>query len=595
MPLAKILLIAAVPAGAALLFLCAAGSASGGPAAAAAGKSSPAEDAAARGRTLDAIRDEAKALNLVQGVLAWYTRTQGEESISSDSYKGHEQLFSAGTIGEVTRALDAIPVRQAVPEWVPDPDDDRRALQYLRVYLGLSAIGLQTAAFEDEQANAETTTTVTLPGNPKPVAYRDLQSQLSQEPSAERRAQIQAKVAEVYKTVLNPIIERKEKRTQELVRELGFGNYVGFSQQYRYVNLKDLVGRCDRFFHATDTMYRKLLTDEVRDALGMKVEEFRRSDIGRLARAPHLEKFLPKELMIPAFEEFLGGIGLGLKTAEGTPIVVDDAPNPKKEPRAACFNLRVPRDIRITVKPAGGLDDYHTFFHEGGHSLHFGSTTTKQWEFQQLGSSMTTEGWAEFFSHSWDDPAWLIRYRNFVKKWNADHAGANVPTMTDEDIRRTVRHRIFWNVYFLRRYGHAKLIYEPILHGGDPAIWQDVYKGQTADLQEVYRTVFQEAYGFPLTTQDALRFRTDVDDFFYAADYTRAYGFADMMQEAMRKKYGNDWYGNAEVGKWLREAFWRDGTKLSGEEVLKLAGYDSGIDFDVVRQRSERLLAWQGE
>ena len=62
------------------------------------------------------------------------------------------------------------------------------------------------------------------------------------------KAQIQAKAAEVYRNVLNPIIERKEKRTQELVRELGFGNYVDFSQRYRYVNLRDLVGRCDRFY-----------------------------------------------------------------------------------------------------------------------------------------------------------------------------------------------------------------------------------------------------------------------------------------------------------------------------------------------------------
>ena len=587
------LLVLAAPVGAVLLFAVAAGSLSGAPSA----SGTPQKAAPPAGGTpaaLDAIRDEAKALNLVQGVLGWYTRTQGEESIQEESYKGHERLFSGETIRVVTRALDAIPATKPVPPWVQDPDDERRALQYLRVSLGLSAIGLQTASFDDEQANAETTTTVTLPWEPKPVAYRDLQGLLSQEADAERRAQIQAKVAEVYKTVLNPIVERKEKRTQELVRELGFGNYIDFSQQYRYVNLKDLIARCDRFYKSTEGLYRKLLEAEAREGLGMKAEEVRRSDIGRLARAPHLEKFLPKELMIPAFQEFLGGIGLGLQTATSAPIVVDDAPHPKKEPRAACFPLRVPRDIRITVKPAGGMDDFSTFFHEGGHALHFGWTTTPQWEFQQLGSSMTTEGWAEFFSHSWDDPAWLMRYRTFVRKWNAEHQ-ASVPLMTDEDIHRTVQHRVFWNVYFLRRYGHAKLVYETILHGGDEGVRSSVYSGQTEDLQEVYRTLFQDAYGFPLSPQDALRFRTDVDDFFYAADYTRAYGFADMMQEAVRRKFGEDWYGNPEVGRWLREAFWREGTKLSGEEILQQAGYDNGLDFDVVRQRSERLLGWKGE
>ena len=543
-------------------------------------------------KRLEEVRDEAKALNLIQGVLSWYARTQGEESIIAETYKGHEKLFSNETVRFVGELLRR-PAGSVLPPWSADPDDRRRALQYLHTHLALSAVGLETAHFDDEQSNAETTTTVKIPWEEKPVAYRDLQGLLSREENAEKRAQIQAKVAEVYRDVLNPILERKEKRSQEVVRELGFASYIDLSQRYRFVDLKDLIARCDRFYKSSNALYRRLLEEEVREALGMPVEKFRRSDIGRLARAPHLEKFLPKDLMVPSFKEFLKGLGLELKTAAGTDILVDDAPNPNKEPRAACFALRVPRDVRITVKPAGGMDDFHTFFHEGGHALHFGSTSTKQWEFQQLGSAMTTEGWAEFFSHSWDDPAWLVRYRAFVQRWNSEHSGANVPVMTDEDIRKTVRHGSFWNMYFLRRYGHSKLIYETILHGGDPAFYGDIYKGQTQDLQEVYRALFEEAYGFPLTAQDALRFRTDVDDFFYAADYTRAYGFADMMQEAMRRRFGDDWYGSTEAGRLLRETYWKEGTKLQGDEILKVAGYD-GLDFDIARQRVERLLAWKG-
>src|SRR5439155_12533114 len=145
---------------------------------------------------------------------------------------------------------------------------------------------------------------------------------------------------------------------------------------------------------------------------------------------------------------------------------VDDAPHPKKEPRAACFSIRVPRDIRISVKPSGGLEDFHTLFHEGGHSMHQGWTTSPVYEFQQLGNSMTSEGWAEFFSHAWDDPDWLIRYRDFVRRWNEEHKDAPpVPVMAPADILRAVRHRAMWNIYYLRRYGHAKLIYEAALHG----------------------------------------------------------------------------------------------------------------------------------
>src|SRR4029079_12066086 len=131
---------------------------------------------------------------------------------------------------------------------------------------------------------------------------------------------------------------------------------------------------------------------------------------------------------------------------------------------------------------------------------------------------------------------------------------------------------VFWNLYFIRRYGHAKLLYESILHGGDKTLWKGIFDGPTSDPQEVYRVLFGQAYGFDLTTEDALRFRTDVDDFFYAADYTRAYIMADIMQEATRRKFGDNWYTNREVGKLLRDVYWKDGTKLQGDEIVKLAG-----------------------
>lgn len=537
-------------------------------------------------RRVDAIRDEMSAHFLVEGVLSWYTRTQGEESIIAETYKGHERLYSRESVETVAEALRRLGKS-------PRDDEEARALDFLYTSLALSVVGRETAPFDDEEANAETSATVRLPWIEEEVAYRDLDAMLSAEEDAGRRAVILGKVGEVYRDVLNPIIERKELRAQEVVRELGFPSYIDLSQRFRWLDLKSLIAQIDVFYKATDELYGKLLDEEAREALGVPGAKMRRADIGRLARAPHLEKFLPQELVIPAFEEFLRGIGLDLTTAAGTQIDIDDAPNPKKEPRAACFPLRVPRDIRITVKPSGGLDDFHTMFHEGGHALHFGWTTSPHWEFQQLGNSWSTEGWAEFFSHSWDDPSWLIRYRDFVRRWNEDHPGANVPLMTDEDIRLTVRHRVFWNIYFVRRYGHAKLIYESVLHGGDPSLWRDVYGGQTKDLQELYRTVFQDAYGFPMTSQDALRFRTDVDDFFYAADYTRAYLLADMMQEAMRWKFGEDWFGNPEVGRWLREVFWKDGTRLQGDEIVELAGLKA-FDPKIAQARLERLLRWKG-
>lgn len=531
-------------------------------------------------KNLSEIRREMVALNLVQGILDWYNRTRGETSIKAETLIGHEKLFSKKTISFVNRALNA----------KSDDKKERRALRFLRNSLILGYVDRFAAKYEDEFQNAEGKATISLPWEKTPIPYLQADGLLSKESDPERRRAIQSEVNRVWRDIINPIYEKRESIMQDVCRELGYPSYVAFAEDYRFVNLKELLQKCGNFMKETDSLYKNLLAEQVRETTGLTVEQFRRSDIGRLARNPRFEKFFPPELMVGAFEEFLKGIGLSLKTANGTTILIDDEPYPLKEPRAACYNIRCPGDIRISLKPTGGLDDMTTLFHEGGHAEHFSWTITPYWEFQQSGNNATTEGYAETFSHIWDDPVWLAHYRDYVKKYNEAHSGGTpVPLMSDDDIKALVRHRVFWNLYFIRRYGYAKLIYESVLHGGSPSIYEGIWTGQTKDLQELYREAFEKAYGFKLTIDDALRFRTDVDDFFYSADYTRAYILADMINEYLRKTYGSDWYLNKTVGDFFKKNLWKDGTRLQAEEVAKLIGSD-GIDPNIVKARCERLL-----
>ncbi len=148
--------------------------------------------------------------------------------------------------------------------------------------------------------------------------------------------------------------------------------------------------------------------------------------------------------------------------------------------------------------------------------------------------------------------------------------------------------RVLNDFYYLRRYGSAKLVYESVLHGGDPAIWKGVWSKPTSDPMQVYRDTFSEAYGFPLGEEDALRFRTDVDDTFYSADYARAFGLADLMHEGLRKKFGADWYSNKAVGAFLRELY-ADGQRLQPDEVAQKFG-EPKLTFAASEARVRRLL-----
>jgi hypothetical protein len=517
------------------------------------------------GRTIDELRTEARALVLVQGVLGWYTRTVGEPAITAETYLGHERLFAKESIALVSAARDQ----------AKDPDQ-RRALGFFKSYLAVEHLNQHTARFDDEVENAQLKATVKLPWIDKPVPYKELEILANEERDAGRRAAIESARAQVWKTTLNPILERKEAESQKLAREMGYRSYVQLSEEFRLVELAPLVEEGKRVLESTEAVYKPLLAEVAENELHIPVDKLKRSDVGRLRKAPRFEKFLPKELMVPAFEYFLAGIGLDLKTAGGATIRIDDAPHPLKEPRAACYNLRVPDDVRISVKPTGGVDDFATFFHEGGHAEHYANTTTKIWEFQQLGSNAATEAFGELFAYAWDDPVWLRRYRKFVGDYNRDHH-TTFPTMSDGDIRELARLRAFVGLYMVRRYAGAKLPYEIALHSGDKT-----------DLQELYRRLFERAYGFALSTEDALRFRTDVDDTFYSADYARAFALANLMHESLREKYGEDWYGKKEVGAFLKTLY-ADGDKIQPDEIARAFGKER-VDFKPTEARVQRLL-----
>src|SRR4051812_46714871 len=83
---------------------------------------------------IEPMRTEAEALLRIQGVLGWYTRTQGEPSIGSLTYAGHDRLFSKASVTKLNQMLKARGLSA----------DDTQALKYFRNYLASEFIGQST-------------------------------------------------------------------------------------------------------------------------------------------------------------------------------------------------------------------------------------------------------------------------------------------------------------------------------------------------------------------------------------------------------------------------------------------------------------------
>ena len=109
-----------------------------------------------------------------------------------------------------------------------------------------------------------------------------------------------------------------------------------------------------------------------------------------------------------------------------------------------------------------------------------------------------------------------------------------------------------------------------------------------ASPRELYRQLFSVAYTFELDEDESQLYLTDVDDTFYSADYARAFVLAGMMHESIRRRFGEDWYGNKQVGNFLARAALRarDLAVLGGRR--RAAGFrpQRGLRGGALRGRS---------
>jgi len=538
----------------------------------------------APGPSLDALREEYRALLRVQAVLGWYTATQGEESLGALTYLGHEHLFAPSALATVDAA-------RAKPGLAPD---EALALRFLRRALAAEQVNLKLAHFDDEFDAAESAATASVAFEKEPIPYRNLPLRIAAEADPDRRAQLYAASTRIIVDRLNPIALRKEAAAQAAARAAGYADYVAMSEELRAVVLADLLAEGVLYVRATDALFRRTLDRVAREELGVGVDQLRASDIGRLWKSPKLASLFDKDLQLPALRAFLGDIGLDLKTAVGGEVKVDDGLQPLKRPRAFVNPVDPPRDVRLSVKPQGGLDDTWTLFHEAGHAVHFASSTVEPWENRLLGHGAPTEAFGEFFRHAFSDARFLTRYRAFL-------IAHGRPAPTNAQLAAVLRRTALIEMYYLRRYAFAKIAYELRLHGRplsaiQPALAllpapERIRGDDEAALRELYRQAFSVAYGFRLNEQEASRFRIDVDDTFYSADYARAFALAGMMHEAMRTKFGLDWYANPAVGRFLREQLFSQGTALSAEDVAARLGLPPKIDFALAARRAARLLA----
>jgi hypothetical protein len=432
----------------------------------------------------------------------------------------------------------------------------------LRVLYGAACIGyLETQAEEltDERSRCEAAARVAWNGESIPL--NSIQKLLTNEPDAARRRELAARQSDAL-SACDDLRAARFESFHNSARTLGFDSYRALLTEITGTDLLMLARQTDAFLDQTAEAYRSALAHATaRDLPGVPFADLHYSDYYYFQRHTRLDPFFPAQEVLPTYHTAMRG--LGIRVEQQGNIHIDDEPRPLKNPRAACFRIHPPDDVRLLLAPVGGVYDYTTLFHEAGHAQHFGWTSRELFErypeFVYAPDHATTEGYAFLLSHLLLDEQWLSEHRSISSPQRAREIARDIALVVVHQIRRLC----------------GKLSYEITLH--------DSPQLQSEQLAHTYSTLLTQATGFRRTPSLYLM---DVDDGFYSASYLRALAFEVSLREHLRTRWGRRWWANSKAGDELID-LWNTASRYSTGELARLIGFGE-ISFELL---AETLIA----
>ncbi len=477
-------------------------------------------------RAIDSLRVEAEQLVHDQSLMGYENWVFGKASNQDSLYRLHAALFTRENIALLKRA------EQEEPDSV-----QKKRLHYFRRYVSLELLGKETAPLSDRVNTLETEATVLFDG--RQIPYRQTALLMANEADQQRRAALYAAINPVLDT-LNTSLALITEAYHRLATDLEYTSYNVMIEELTGLSLNRMKSVAEQALDATDSVYAGLLQELVPQVLRLDPKEMYRHDTPRLFRNPRFDPFFPKNALLRRVKDVYRSFGVDLETQKN--ISIDTAERDAKNPRAVCYAIDVPTDIRLSIKPTGGSDDYAALFHEMGHGQHYANTIEHAFEFKYLGEPTVTETYAFLSEYLLLNPAWL-----------REHSGLPVPVLKD-----FVKFQAFQRLFYVRRYS-AKFLYELAFHSG------------AASPETLYANLLSRAVGYQRQASDEKRYLTDTDAHYYSAGYLRAWFLEAQLNARLAHDFGTNWFENPAAGDFLR-SLWSRGDRLNGEELSRLLG-----------------------
>jgi len=406
--------------------------------------------------------------------------------------------------------------------------------------------GLVSAALvekEDELENRLLAERVTFRGEEMPL--RNAQAQLAVLPAyadREELGELQADASARFNPDRLELIAAGEDLSAELSR---VADPVERNDEEKGISLRGLSAALKAASDDATLSFAALRERWFEKLLGPEREQVPSSfHTSYMRRLSPLESTYTKERATEVCLATLTELGFDLASKSNIKLDLDD--RPQKSPRACVIASDPPSVVHLITRAQGGLHDYQAFLHEAGHALHYGGVDASlPYTFRRISRDHAL---TEIYSY-------IVEAISREPGWHARHFA-----LSDEQAAENAEATVFLEALLYRRY-EAKLRYELgfwsrfASDGGTPA---------------GYEEFLTEATGIRYRSDGYL---SDMDAGFYSADYLRAWIRSAQLRRHLVDTVGEDWWRNPRTGELLSDLF-RQGTKLSSEEVALELGYD---------------------
>lgn len=465
-----------------------------------------------------------------------------EQSRSAEIYREYQHLFTSEQLEELARSRDG----------ASDPVE-HEALRRLWFEAADAVASRDLAQPYQDLTNDRLAWRATWDG--EEISYNTILALCASEQDPDRRVQLYHLACEADATFQPRDLELAVESQRIRSEVFGLDGEVAIATARSGIDLQRFCQQVTDVSKATSASFEARAPEMFRELVGRDEERPSRGHAAYMRSLHMFDDIYTRERMLEVCTKTVAELGFPL---DRIPTIVSDLEDrEQKSPRACVIPIKVPDEVHLLVRPTGGITDYQAFFHEAGHALHFGLTSSElPFAFRMLSPDHAlTEIYSYVVERITHAPAWHVR-----------HFG--VDRQTAELVCARAR---FIDTQLFRRYV-AKLTYEL-------EFWRDPAAPGNADL---YRTLLTDATSMEY---DGRQYLVDIDPGLYAADYLRAWRTSEQVIGWLEDEFGEEWFADRRTGDYLRELF-EQGTRPTNEEISRQIGSSPDDFAHLTRQLS---------